>query len=351
MKSISNTWMEVTKMWTKEKLDEMLSEPSERLIEDLKKIDGDIMILGAGGKMGPTMAMLCAKAIKKGNLGKSVYAVSRFSNDKARKEMEDKGVKTISCDLEKSEDIAKLPDIKNIIFMVGRKFGTDGGEALTWGMNAAVPVLVLERFKDARFVVFSSGNVYDIVEASSGGSVETEKVKPIGEYTQSVLARERVFQYYAKKYGTKVLIFRLSYAIALEYGILSDIAKKVNEEQTIVIENACFNCVWQGDANEYALRSLLYADNPPKILNVSGPETVGVKTTALKIGELLGKKVSFAGDSYTTAYLENCSDCHMLMGYPRVSVGQMIEYQAEWIKDGGEYINKPTHFEERKGSY
>ena len=338
-------------MWTREKLEEILCDPSDRLVADMARIEGDIMLLGAGGKMGPTMAVLAVNAIRKAGLKKTVYAVSRFSNEKALKEVESKGVKAIRCDLEKAEEIAKLPDVENIIFMVGRKFGTDGGEALTWGMNAVVPTLVLERFKTSRFVVFSSGNVYDLPEAASGGSLETDKVRPIGEYTQSVLARERVFQYYASKYGTRSLIFRLDYSIALEYGVLSDIAKKVNEEKPIAIENACFNCVWQGDANEYALRCLLLAENPPKILNVSGPETVGVKATAMKLGELLGKKVTFTGEPCTTAYLENCSECHKLLGYPRVSLGTMIEYQAQWIKDGGEYINKPTHFEERKGSY
>ena len=338
-------------MWTRKKLDEVLCEPSERLIADLARIEGDIMVLGAGGKMGPSLAMLAANGIKKGGLKKNIYAVSRFSNASVRAEMESKGILTISCDLENADEIAALPDVPNIVFMVGRKFGTDGGEALTWGMNAVVPSLVLERFRNSRFVVFSSGNVYDLAESFSGGSLETDKVRPIGEYTQSVLARERVFQYYAGKYGTKVLIFRLNYSIALEYGVISDIAKKVVEGEPVRLDNACFNCIWQGDANEYALRSLLLADNPPKILNVSGPETIGVKSVALKLGELLGKEVVFTGESCTTAYLENTTECHRLMGYPKVPLGKMIEYQAEWIRDGGKYIDKPTHFEERKGSY
>ncbi len=317
----------------------------------MKKLDGDIMILGAGGKMGPTMSILAANAFKKGGMGHKVYAVSRFSDKAVRDELEANGVNAISCDLEKAEEIAKLPDVKNIVFMVGRKFGTDGGEALTWGMNAAVPVLVLERFHESRFVVFSSGNVYDLPEASSGGSLETDKVHPIGEYTQSVLARERIFDYYAKRYGTKVLIFRLDYSIALEYGILADIAKKIVDGKPLKIENACFNCIWQGDANEYALRSLLLAENPPKRLNVSGPEINGVKSTASKLCKILGKEITFEGEPCSNAYLVNSGECHKLMGYPRVSIDTMIEYQAQWVLDGGEYINKPTHFEERKGSY
>lgn len=338
-------------MWTKEKLEEVLCEPSDRLIEDLKRIEGDIMILGAGGKMGPSMSMLAANAISKGGIDKKIYAVSRFSDERARKVMEGKGVICLSADLQNADEIAKLPDCPNIIFMAGRKFGTDGGEALTWGMNAVVPVLVLERYRNSRFVVFSSGNVYDLVEPSSGGSLESDKVRPIGEYTQSVLARERVFEYYAKTYGTKVLMFRLSYAIALEYGVISDIAKKVVEETPIELGNACFNCVWQGDANEYAIRSLLYADNPVKILNVTGPEIAGVRSTALKLAKLLDKQVTFVGEPAKNSYLENSSEAMSLMGYPRVSFETMVNWQAQWIKDGGAYINKPTHFEERKGSY
>lgn len=338
-------------MWTKEKLEQVLCEPSDRLVEDLRKIDGDIMILGAGGKMGPTLCMLAAGAIKKGGIDKTVYAVSRFSDARNKRVMEDNGVICISADLQNTDDISKLPDCQNIIFMAGRKFGTDGSEALTWGMNAVVPVLVLERYRNSRFVVFSSGNVYDLVEPCSGGSLESDKVKPIGEYTQSVLARERVFEYYAKTYGTKVLIFRLSYAIALEYGVISDIAKKVVEETPIELGNACFNCIWQGDANEYALRSLLYADIPVKILNITGPEISGVKATALKLAKLLDKEVTFLGEPARNSYLENSAEAMSLMGYPNVSMDTMIEWQAEWIKDGGAYINKPTHFEERKGSY
>lgn len=338
-------------MWTKEKLDEVLCKPSQRLIDDLRRLEGDIMILGAGGKMGPTMSVLAANAIKEGRLDKKVYAVSRFSDKAARDAMDAKGVVTISADLQKAEDIESLPDCPNIVFMVGRKFGTDGSEALTWGMNAAVPVLVLERFHASRFVVFSSGNIYDLVPASSGGSLETDRVNPIGEYTQSCLARERVFEYYSQMRGTKVLIFRLSYSIALEYGVISDIARKVVEEAPIELSNPCFNCIWQGDANEYALRSLLLADNPAKILNVTGPEIAGVKSTAIKLGKLLNKPVSFASEPQPTAYLENSAQAMAVFGYPQVSLDTMIEYQAQWILDGCRFINKPTHFEQRKGSY
>ena len=338
-------------MWSEEKLHDLLTTPSKRLIDDLSRLDGDIMLLGAGGKMGPTMSMLAARAVKEGKLDKRIYAVSRFSDEAARKELEESGVITIKADLQKCEDIAALPDVRNIIFMVGRKFGTDGSEALTWGMNSVVPTLVLERFKEASFVVFSSGNIYEQVPPSSGGSRETDRPFPIGEYTQSCLARERIFEYYSRTHGTKVLIFRLSYAIALEYGVISDIAQKIVKNEPIELGNACFNCIWQGDANEAALRSLLHAGSPAVTLNVTGPEIAGVRYVAEKLGELLGKTPSFTGTPGETAYLENSCKAISLLGYPSVSLETMIEYQAQWIKDGGRYINKPTHFEEKKGVY
>lgn len=338
-------------MHTKEELERVLCEPSDRLVEDIRRIDGDIMLLGAGGKMGPSMATLAANAVRAAGIEKKIYAVSRFSDPALRDRLTKNGVIVIPADLEKPDEIAALPEVENIIFMVGRKFGTDGGEALTWGMNAAVPVLVLERFKASRFVVFSSGNVYDLPQAVSGGSLETDRVRPIGEYTQSVLARERMFQYYAAKHGTRSLLFRLSYSIALEYGVLADIGRKVWERQSVGIDNACFNCIWQEDANEYALRSLLYVSNPPKILNVTGPETVGVVSTAKKFAAAFDVPVSFSGEASPNAYLADAGECFRLMGYPRMPLNRMIELQAEWIRSGGQDLNKPTHFEERRGHY
>lgn len=301
--------------------------------------------------MGPTLSLLAANAIKKGSSPKKVYAVSRFSNSKVRDMLESGGVITVSADLEKVEDIASLPNVENIVFMVGRKFGTDGSEAQTWGMNAVVPVLVLERFKNANFVVFSSGNIYDLVSPSSGGSVETDSTNPIGEYTQSCLARERIFEYYSRKYGTRVLIFRLNYAIALEYGVISDIARKVYEGKPVDLGNPCFNCIWQADANEYALRCLLHTASPSRILNVTGPEIAGVEQTALKLGKLLGKEPVFTGIPGFRSYLSNSSKAMSMFGYPGTSLDSMINYQAEWILDGCGDIGKPTHFEETKGKY
>lgn len=338
-------------MWDQVHLDQLLAKPSIRLIEDMKNIEGDIMILGAGGKMGPSVCLMARHAINEAKLNKKVYAVSRFTNQEKRARLESEGVVVLSCDLQKKQDLDALPEVENIIFMAGRKFGTDGSEWQTWGMNAVVPTLVCERFKKPRFVVFSSGNIYPLVKASSGGASEALACRPLGEYPQSCLARERIFEYYAKTNGMKVLIYRLSYAIALEYGVISDIARRVYNQVPIDLSNGCFNCIWQSDANEYAIRSLLLADNPPVILNSTGPELVGVKETAKKLGLLLGKEPIFTGEENADAYLLNASKAHSAFGYPHISLDTMIGWQAEWILEGGHDLNMPTHFEERKGSY
>ena len=337
--------------WTEERLDQLLATPSPRLIEDMKQIQGDMMILGAGGKMGPTLALLAKNAANAAGISKKIYAVSRFSDPLAVKLLKDGGVECISADLMEAGALDKLPDVENVIYMAGRKFGTDGQEPMTWAMNAWLPALVAERYKKANIVVFSSGNVYPIVPAVSGGATEEDRPVPIGEYTQSVLARERCFEYGSLQYGTKVLLFRLDYAIALRYGVLYDIGSKVYAGETIGISNACFNCIWQGDANEIAIRSLLHVGSPAVKLNVTGPETVSVKYVAREFGKLFGKSVQFEGSEAPDAYLENAALCAKWFGYPSVPLATMIEWQAQWIMEGGRALNKPTHFEERKGSY
>lgn len=338
-------------MWTEESLDELLVTPSDALVEDMKKIKGDILILGAGGKMGPTLAVLAKNAIKKANLDKKVYAVSRFSDKDAIKLLEDNDVIMISCDLLESGAVAKLPEIENVIFMAGRKFGTDGQEPFTWAMNAWLPALVAEKYRKSNIVVFSSGNIYPIVPAYTGGTTEETKLNPIGEYPQSCLARERCFEYGSLQYGTPVLIYRLSYAIALRYGVLYDIASKVWNGETIRISNASFNCIWQGDANEIAIRSLLHVSSPANKLNVTGPEIISVRYAAEQFAKLFHKECKLEGEELGDAFLANTAKMTNLFGYPKVSLGEMIKWQAEWIMSGGKVLNKPTHFEERKGTY
>ena len=338
-------------MWTEEKLNELLTAPSDKLVSDMKKIKGDIMILGAGGKMGPTLAVLAKAAIEKAGVEKRVIAVSRFSDPFALELLHSKGIETISCDLLDNDSLNALPEVENVIYMAGRKFGTDGQEYLTWAMNATLPAFVAYKFRKSNIVVFSSGNIYPIVPLSSGGCTEEDKVGPVGEYAMSCLARERAFEYAANQYGTKVFIYRLNFAVDLRYGVLFDCAKKIMDGTPISLSTPCFNFIWQGSANEIAIRGLLHCGAPAVKMNVTGPETVSIKAASLKLGKLLGKEPVFEGTEQGNAYLNNASKAMELFGYPEVSAETLIRWQAEYILDGGRTIDKPTHFEERKGSY
>ncbi len=338
-------------MWTEEKLNQMLSEPSDALVADIKKIKGDIMVLGAGGKMGPTLCVLAKNAIEKAGINKRVIAVSRFTDPFATELLNQQGVETISCDLLNHEQLSALPEVENVIYMAGRKFGTDGSEWQTWAMNATLPAFVAEKFKKSNIVVFSSGNIYPIVPLSSGGCTEKDKVGPIGEYAMSCLARERAFEYAANHYGTKVFLYRLNFAVDLRYGVLYDMAEKIMNGTPIDISTPVLNCIWQGSANEIAIRGLLHAESPAKIMNVTGPETVSIQKAAKMLGEYLGKEPIFVNEPGTDAYINDASLAMETFGYPAVGIKTLIRWQAEWILAGGRSLGKPTHFEERKGSY
>lgn len=338
-------------MWNEEKLDRLLTTPSSRLIADIEKLAGDIMVLGAGGKMGPTLCLLAKNACRAAGVQKRVIAVSRFGDASAAELLRAHDVEVILCDLLAPGALDTLPDCENIIYMAGRKFGTDGQEYLTWAMNAWLPSLVAARYRAANIVVFSSGNIYPFVPTHSGGCGETTKAEPTGEYAMSCLARERMFEYGAKTYGTKGLIYRLNYAVDLRYGVLFDIAQNVLHGRPVSLANGCFNCIWQGDANEIALRALLHTDTPMNVVNVTGPETVSTKKTALAFGELFGVEPVFDGEEGETALLSDASKAVSLFGYPTVGIHELIKWQAEWIKSGGRSLGKPTHFEETKGRF
>lgn len=329
-------------------LNDRLSQPSEALKSDLRSLRGDVMVVGAGGKMGPTLARMAKLALGD---SASVTAVSRFSDPNARKLLEDTGVKTLCCELTDPNDVAKLPRCENIIFMAGRKFGTSQGACETWEMNTVVPSIVTRHFADARYVVFSTSNVYPFSRPEDGGCTEDTTPAPVGEYAVSCLGRERVFEYAAAHYGAKVLLFRLSYAIDLRYGILNDICQWILNERPIPLGVPAFNCVWQRYANEAALRSLLLADGSCPALNVTGPETVSVRQAAMKLGALLGKQLRFEEEAGDKAILCNSQKCKGLFGYPDVSLDEMMHMQADWILSGGRCLGKPTHFEEQKGNF
>lgn len=341
-----------TIQWNEETLNQMLTTPSHGLIEDIAKMEGDIMILGAGGKMGPDMCILAARAAKAAGVKKTVYAVSRFSDNAARERLEAEGVTVISADLMADEVLESLPECKNIVFMAGRKFGTNGSEYLTWGMNSWLPCMVANRFRRSNIVAFSSGNLYPKVPTGSGGATEETAPLPVGEYPMSCLARERAFEYAAKALGTSVCIMRLNYAIDLRYGVLHDIAQTILAGKPMDLSAMpSFNCIWQKDANEAALRLLLHTRPEVNIVNVTGPETAGVKKTATLLAQNLGKEVSFVGEEADTAYLNNAGKMFTMFGYPTVSLDTMIQWQAQWLLDGGRSLGKPTHFEERNGNY
>lgn len=338
-------------MWTEEKLNKMLTTPSQALVKELGALDGDILVLGAGGKMGPTLCVLAKNALRAAGVEKRVIAVSRFSDPLVVELLRENDVEMVSADLLKPGVLDTLPDAENIIYMAGKKFGTDGNEYATWAMNTWLPSRVAERYKHSRIVVFSSGNLYPKVCLSGGGATEKTRTEPVGEYCMSCQGRERMFEYAAKTFGTRVAVYRLNYAVDLRYGVLYDMAHNMLEGKPISVTTPSFNCIWQGDANEAALRLLAHASPEVFTLNVTGPETAGVQETAKKLGKLLGKEPTFTGEPADTAYLSNAGKMFSLFGYPTVSLETLIAWQAQWILDGGRALGKPTHFEERKGSY
>lgn len=338
-------------MWSEDILDDLISTPSAALVEDISKIDGDIMVLGAGGKMGPSLAVLIHRAIAQAGIDKKVFAVSRFTDPWVVAHLQKNNVEVISADLTEDGALERIPYAKNIIYMVGKKFGTLGNESETWEINASLPTLVSRKLTKRNFVVFSTGNIYPASKVTSGGCTEEQSPAPVGEYAMSSLARERIFERAANKYGSNVLIYRLNYAVDLRYGVLYDLADKVLKGEPISLRVPTFNCVWQGYANEVAVRALLCAASPANVLNVTGPETVSVAATAKALALHLGKAPIFEGEAADTALLSNAAKCFTLFGYPNVTLNTLIRWQAEWILNDGRALGKPTHFEERKGKY
>lgn len=328
-----------------------LTKPYPELIHLMKRLDGDIMVLGAGGKIGPSLAILAKDACRQAKVKKQIVAVDLAFHKQQQKLFHTNGIKYINCDLLNLKQVQKLPRVKNIIFMAGRKFGEVGSETLTWMINVMVPNNVAQTFKDSTIVAFSTGCVYALTTPKSGGSKETDPPIPIGEYANSCLARERVFEYYAQQYGMKVLLFRLNYAVEQRYGVLVDIAQQVYNRKPIDLSVSWTNVIWQADAINRALLCLEHTANPPAVLNVTGKEILSVREIAQQFGKLFGTKVTFTGTDSGKAYLSNSSRSYKLFGKPKVSVLQMIEVVAEWIQHGGELLGKPTHFQVTDGQF
>jgi len=332
-------------------LEDFQTTPTEDLIESLGRLDGNLLVLGVGGKMGPTLARLARRALDAGRSGARVIGVSRFSDPVAERRLQEAGVETISADLLEEGTLARLPDAPNVIFMAGRKFGSTGAEELTWAMNTYLPALVAQRYRDSRIVVFSTGNVYPLTPVSQGGATETTPVAPIGEYAQSCLGRERMFQYFSSQYGTQVSIVRLNYAIDLRYGILFDVASRVWRGDPIDVTMGNVNVIWQGDANRVVLRSLDACASPPTVLNLTGPETVSVRYLANRFGQCFDRAPVVVGEEAPTALLSNAARAQHRFGYPRVPLDAMVRWTAQWVAEGGRSLGKPTHYETRDGKF
>ena len=332
---------------SEQQLEDFLSAPSDADIQALSRLEGDLLILGVAGKMGPSLARRAKRACPQ----KRVTGVSRFSDPAVRRKLEEAGVETIQADLLDPGALAQLPPAANVIHMAARKFGSTGNEHLTWAMNTLLPGLVCERFRDSRIVAFSTGNVYPLTPVALGGPAETSPVGPVGEYAQSALGRERIFQYYSERYETPVTLLRLNYAVELRYGVVLDIGRRVFERRPVDVTMGHVNVIWQGDANSIALRSFALAQSPPAILNVTGPETISVRWLARRFADRFGIEPILEGVESDSALLNNAARCHALFGCPPVTVEQMIEWTADWIGRGGATLDKPTHFEVRDGRF
>lgn len=332
-------------------LEQRYTQPSEALLADLEKLDGPVMILGIGGKMGGSMGKLLVDAFRALGRQQTVYGVSRFSDQQTLAQVRQSGVEAIACDLLDDAQLAALPEVPNVIFLAGHKFGTTGREDFTWAMNTYLPGRVAEKFKKSRIVAFSSGNVLPFVPLSEGGVDESQSPQPVGEYAQSCLGRERIFQYFSKKNDTPVLIYRLNYAVDFRYGVLMEIGKAVWQGRPVDLQSQNVNVIWQGDANEMAIRSLWHCTSPARVLNITGPETLSTRWIAEQFAEIFGKKARFENQPADTALLNNASASHRLFGYPRVTIREVIAINAAWISHGGEDLGKPTHFQQREGKF
>jgi nucleoside-diphosphate-sugar epimerase len=334
-----------------EQLEQLLSEPTEAVIETMRRLDGDIILVGVGGKIGPSLAEMAKRASDLAGVKRRVIGVSRFSTRGDEAKLNACGVETIRCDLLDEDAVARLPAVPNVVYLAGLKFGSSHQAASTWAMNSYLPVVICRKFRSSRIVAYSTGTVYGLTDRADEGSKETDRPQPVGEYAMSCLGRERMFEYFSRAWGIPVALIRLFYACEMRYGVLVDLAQKVLAGEPIDLAMGYFNIIWQGDNNAMTLLAFEHVASPPLVLNVTGPEVLGIREVAEAMGRRLGRKPEFRGTESATANLGNAANAHQLFGRPRISAGQLTDWAADWVKRGGANLGKPTHFEVRDGQY
>ena len=338
-------------MRTVEELEERLTRPSAADVAAARRIQGDVGIVGASGKIGPSLARRGKRASDEAGVRRRVLAVAARFDGGAGEALAAAGIEPVECDCLDRGAVDRLPALPNLLYLVGRKFGTEGRTDLTWAINTLAAAQVVDRFRDSRVVVFSSGNLYGLVPASSGGSREQDSPAPVGDYAQSCLGRERVVEYYSRERGTRSLLFRLNYAVDLRYGVLMDVGRRVFEGEPVDLRVGYANVIWQGDANSYAFRCLELAESPPRIMNVTGTETIRVRELAAWFGHRFGRAPRFEGREGEVALLSDASACHATLGPPEIGLPVLREWAAAWIESGGPSLGKPTHYEVANGRY
>jgi nucleoside-diphosphate-sugar epimerase len=331
-------------------LEDALSEPTPQLIDTLARYPGDIIFLGAAGKMGPSLARMARRASDASGTKRRVIAVSRFSSG-GEDAFTAYGVETIRCDLLNDAEVVSLPDTPNVVYMPGRKFGSTGDEGTTWAINCYLPSVVCKKYAKSRIVAFSTGNVYAFTRPGSGGPTEDTPLVPVGEYGMSAMGRERMFTYFSRALDVPVAIIRLNYAVDLRYGVLVDIARRVMAGEPVDLAMGYFNTIWQGDANAMTLRAFDHCAVPPRALNVTGPSVVSIRTTCEQFGKRFGVAPKFTGTEADTALISNAAGGIAALGPLRVSLAELVEWVADWLLRGGRLLAKPTHFEARDGKF
>lgn len=339
------------KIESESQLEDMLSYPEEETVNFFRRLDGDIIFLGVGGKIGPSLARMAKRACDAAGVKKRILGVSYFQSEEEQKQIESYGIETFHGDLLDESFLASLPKVKNVFFLAGMKFGSVENLPMTWAINSYLPALVAGYFKDSRIVAFSTGCVYPLVPVESGGSIESDEPGPVGEYAMSCLGRERMFEFGSQKNHTPVALIRLNYAVELRYGVLVDIALKVKNNSPVDLSMGHFNVIWQGDANNMILRSIEHTSSPAWIVNITSPEILSVREVALEFGKLFGTEVRFTGEEAPTALLSNPKRATSLFGAPKVPISRIIQWIAYWIKENKKILGKPTHFEVRNGRY